>query len=259
MPLKPEVRATLLQVISERAAKNPGDGNLQSGSILNEVIERLGGSRDHATQEAILTAFHELYRTGYLAWGFNLSNPDPPFFHLTDQGRKSLANLSRDPSNPAGYLNFLSKAAKLNPIADSYLQEAVMCFVQDLPKAAAVMVGGASESMALELRDVIASRLASLGLPLPKGLNDWKFKVVLDSMHAFLDQNSAKMRRELRDSFTSYWPAFLQQIRSARNDAGHPSSVDPVTFDTVHASLLIFPELARLTGQLLAWVSNEYK
>jgi hypothetical protein len=27
-------------------------------------------------------------------------------------------------------------------------------------------------------------------------------------------------------------------------DAGHPISVDPVTADTLHESLLIFPELA---------------
>lgn len=259
MPQIQEVRACLLQVIADRAPKRPGDGNLQSGSILAETRERLGGNREHSFEEAILTAFHDLFRTGYLAWGFNLSNPNPPFFHITEQGRKSLATLSRDPSNPDGYLNFLSKAASLNPIADSYLREALACFVHDLPKAAAVMVGGASESMALELRDAITGRLQSLKRAPPKGIDDWRFKITLDSMYSFFDQNAGQMSRELRDSFKSYWPAFLQQIRSARNDAGHPSSVDPVTFDTVHASLLIFPELAKLTGQLLHWVSHDYK
>jgi len=154
--------------------------------------------------------------------------------------------LSRDPSNPDGYLAFLSKAAQLNPIADSYLREALACFVNDLPKSAAVMVGGASESIALELRDAIVGRLQGLNRAVPKGIDDWRFKVVLDSMYSFLDQNTGQMSRELRDSFKYYWPAFLQQIRTARNDAGHPSSVDPVTFDTVHASLLIFPELGKL-------------
>ena len=254
-----EVRDCVLQVIADRAPKKPGGGNLQSEAILLEVRDRLGGSRDHSLEEAILTVFHDLLRTGYLAWGFNLSNPNPPFFHITEQGRKSLANLSRDPSNPDGYLTFLSKVVKLNPIADSYLREALACFVNDLPKSAAVMVGGASESIALELRDEITGRLQALNHAIPKGMDDWRFKVVLDSIYSFLDQNTGQMSRELRESFKSYWPAFLQQIRSARNDAGHPSSVDPVTFDTVHASLLIFPELGKLTGELRKWVSHEYK
>ncbi|PKN89412.1 MAG: hypothetical protein CVU51_00250 [Deltaproteobacteria bacterium HGW-Deltaproteobacteria-1] len=256
---KPEVRDVLLQVISECAPKRPGDSNLQSRSILTEVRDRLGGARDHVLEEAILTAFHDLLRTGYLAWGFNLANPDPPFFHLTEQGRKSLANLSRDPSNPAGYLASLSQAVTLNSIADAYLREALACFVNDLPKASAVMVGGASESIALELRDAVVGKLQSMNRNVPRGMDDWRLKVVLDAMYSFLDQNSGQMKKELRDSFRSYWSAFLQQIRTARNDAGHPSSVDPVTFDTVHASLLIFPELAKLTFDLLQWINHEYK
>lgn len=254
-----DLRACLLEVIADHAPERPGSGNLQSGSVLNEVRERFGGGRQHELEEAILTAFHDLLRTGYLAWGFNLANPNPPFFHLTEQGRKSLERLSRDPGNPEGYLGFLAKSARLNPIADSYLKEAVNCFIHDLPKAAAVMVGGASESMVLELRDAITNRAQSLGRTLPKGINDWRFKVALDATYTFLDDSSPEMPYELRDSFTSYWPAFMQQIRSSRNEAGHPSSIDPVTYETVHASLLIFPELAKLTRTLIDWVSNEYK
>jgi hypothetical protein len=65
------------------------------------------------------------------------------------------------------------------------------------------------------------------------------------------------MKRELRESFEAYWAAFAQQIRTVRNDAGHPTSVDPVTPDTVHASLLIFPELARLASGLSHWVATD--
>lgn len=259
MVQKKDVRACMFQVIADQAPKKPSDGFLQSGSIVTETHQRLGGSRDHLLEETILTVLHDLFRTGYLGWGANFSNPNPPFCHITEQGRKSLATLSRDPSNPEGYFNFLSEAASLNPITDSYIREAIACFVYDLPKAAAVMVGGASESMVIELKDTIIRRLQSLKRTPPKGINDWRFKVILDSMYSFLDQNAGQMPRELRDSFKAYWPAFLQQIRSARNDAGHPSSVNPVTFDTVHASLLFFPELAKLTAQLIHWVSHEYK
>ncbi|MEW6330274.1 MAG: hypothetical protein AB1560_02335 [Pseudomonadota bacterium] len=258
MPHSEEIRACMLKVIADLEPR-PGEGNLQSGGVLGETAKRLGGRLDHSLQEAVLTVFHDLFRTGYLAWGFNLANPSPPFCHTTEQGRRALSNLSRDPSNPEGYLNNLAKMAKLNSVADSYLREGLACFVQDLPKAAAVMVGGASESIALELRDTIVQKLQALNRAVPNGMNDWRFKLVLDAMYLFFDQSSGQMPREMRDPFKSYWPAFLQQIRTARNEAGHPSSIDPVTFDTVHASLLIFPELARLTQQLGSWVSRDYK
>lgn len=260
MPQINDIRACMLQVISDRSPKRPGEGNLQSGSTLGDVKDRLGIGRDHVAEEAVLTVFHDLFRTGFLAWGFNLGNPNPPYFHVTDQGRKSLANLSRDPSNPDGYFGNLAKNANLSPIASSYLREAVACFVQDLPKACAVMVGASAESMVLELRDAIVTRLQTLSQPLPKGIDDWKIKTVLDVIFKFIDENSAKIaKRELKDAFKAYWPAYVQQIRAVRNEAGHPSSVDPITYDTVHASLLIFPELAKLAGQLIDWVSNEYK
>ena len=259
MPLIKEVRACLLQVIAEQMPKRVGDSNLQSGSVLEETDRRLGRKRDPSLEEAILTVFHDLLRTGYLAWGYNLCNPNPPFFHVTERGRMSLATLSRDPMNPDGYLNFLSKNANLNPIADSYLKEALSCFVNDLPKAAAVMIGGAAESMALELRDKITERLNSLNCDIPKKMNDFRIKMVLDSIYLFFIHNAGQMSQDLQESFKSYWPAFSQQIRSMRNEAGHPSSFAPVTFYNVHASMLIFPELAKLTRQLIEWVSHYEK
>lgn len=256
---QPDIRSTILEVIAERTPKGKPDGSLQSGSVLGLVHERLGGARDPALEEAILTAFHDLFRTGYLAWGLNLANPNPPFFHITDQGRRALANVSRDPGNPDGYFQVISKIGPLNPISESYLKEAVSCYAQDLPKSSAVMVGGASESLVLELRDRICSRLQELRKPIPKELNDWRIKVVLDAIHAFLESNSGQIDRGLRDSVQSYWPAFVQQIRVTRNEVGHPTSVDPVTVDTIHASLLIFPELLKVQKQLLDWVTNVYK
>lgn len=62
----------------------------------------------------------------------------------------------------------------------------------------------------------------------------------------------------LAESFEQYWPAFTGQIRNVRNDAGHPKSIEPVTYETVQASLLIFPELARLIQNLITWISSEY-
>jgi hypothetical protein len=261
------IREILLAEIrnAEIAARNPTGPTMQQGSVLNAVAAELKKQRPGAPQwqqltpeleEALLTQWNELFRTGLLAWGYNLSNPNAPFFHLTQRGRQALANASRDPSNPAGYLRHLGGKAPLNDVARSYLTEGLDCYVGGLFKAGAVMVGSASESLILELADVTQKKLTSLAKPIPKALNDWRVKTVADGMQALLEGQKGSFAKEMRESFGAYWPAFIQQIRATRNDAGHPTSVDPVTPDTLHASLLIFPELAQLVHDLNEWVTK---
>jgi hypothetical protein len=248
-----DIRAVLLDVIAGMTKGSPGPG-VQAGTALSNAADRLGIRINPALEQALLTQFHELFRTGYLAWGYNLSNPNPPFFHLTDQGRKTLAQLSGDPGNPAGYLRRIEAVAPINPIARSYLDEALRCYVADLNKAAAVMVGGSAESLIIELQDEISAKLTATGKTVPSDLKDWRTSKILRGLKIIFD--AQKLPRDLRARYESFWPAFTQQIRTARNEAGHPSAVDPVTADTVHASLLIFPELLKLAADLLSWVKQ---
>jgi hypothetical protein len=141
----------------------------------------------------------------------------------------------------------------------SYLVEALDCYVDGLYKAASVMVGAAAESVILNLRDATVQKLKSLKKSIPKNLEDWKIKSVSDALHGFFESQEAHFQRGLREPFEAYWSAFALQIRTTRNEAGHPTSIDPVTPDTVHASLLIFPELARLADNLARWVTDELR
>jgi len=59
--------------------------------------------------------------------------------------------------------------ASLNPIADSYISEALATYGAACYKATAVMVGCAAESLVLELRDAIFPELARLA----RQLIDW--------------------------------------------------------------------------------------
>jgi hypothetical protein len=241
-PPQPSIREVLLQEIQAQSLA----GSLQRDSVLNAAAQKLPG----VNQQAILAQWYELFRTGLLAPSLNLRNPDPPFFHLTDTGRRALENATRDPSNPAGYLRHLALIAPLNNVAMSHLTEGLDCYVGGLFKAAAVMVGGAAESVILDLRDSTAQKLKTLNKPIPRPLEDWRIKTVTDGLRDFLDEQKAHFSRDLRDEFEAYWSAFALQIRAARNDAGHPASIAPVTPDKVHASLLIFTGLARLANNL---------
>lgn len=254
-----DLRELLLNTASELEPKGGSTPNLTHTAVFEAVFVKLGRPYDEDLHRDILTEWHELVRTGHFAWGHNLHNPDRPFFHITNRGRRTLDRLGRDPGNPAGYVRYLSKLATLNPIASSYVNEGLACYSAGLFKAAAVMLGGASESLVLELRDVVVKKLARLKQAPPKHLNDWKAKTVVDALHAVLYAQKAQMPRGLREALEAYWLAFGHQIRTIRNDAGHPSSIDPVTEDAVHAAFLVFPELAGLHGKLLAWVPRNLR
>ena len=103
IPPAPSIRDVILAVVKEQQPKGQSQAPLTQTGVLNEVSRRLNVGHDIGAQEAVLTQWGELFRTGLVAWGLNLLNPDPPFFHLTESGRRALSNATRDPSNPAGY------------------------------------------------------------------------------------------------------------------------------------------------------------
>ena len=247
-----EIKRVLFEVIREFLNR---DVSFQQNSTLREAVVRLKISGT-SQEQALLTLWYDLFRQGLLAWGFNLTNPDPPFCHLTESGHEVLRHLSRDPYNPDGYLKHLLSYCSLSDIANSYIQEALMTYAANCLKATSVMVGCASEAIILDLRDAIIARLNTLGRTVSNNLIDWRIKNVIKQIQEELDRQKINMPRPLPEEYESYFTAFVGQIRLARNEAGHPSNIDPVAPETVHASLLIFPELARLAHSLKNWINS---
>ncbi len=259
---EPDIRSILLDIVSEKdeyIRQDPTRGSLQQGSILQEAQQRIGWAQSSEVQQAILTYWYDLFRNGILSWGYNLSNPDPPFFHVTAHGRKILKNISRDPSNPDGYIAFLTSNANLDPISLSYIEEALKTYNSDCIKASSVMVGAAAERLVLNIQASLIDRMESIGAKMPKDLKDWRVKRILGAIETVLSQRKKKIPNSLFESFEAYWPAFTHQIRTVRNESGHPVSIQPVTPDRVHASLLIFPELGVLADSLKGWIELEMK
>ncbi len=249
-----DIREAIIAVASEQRPRHQSRQSLEQSNLLQEVVKRLGQSHDREFEQAILTQWHDLFRTGFFAWGYDINNPNPPFFHFTDLGRRSLERLDRDPGNPAGYLRHLGAVSPLSPTAHSYMAEGLDCFVAGYHKAAAVMIGAASESLILELRDAVSVRLAHTKQPEPKGLSDFRLKSILDCLNRMLDAKKSAFPKDLREQFEAVWPSFTHHLRATRNEAGHPTSVDPVTEEAVHASFLMFPDLAKIQNNLANWV-----
>ena len=72
------------------------------------------------------------------------------------------------------------------------------------------MIGAAAESLVLELRDLIVSRMTALGRIPSKALQDWKAKTIVDAIYDFIESNKAAIPRPLREAAEGYWSAYMQ-------------------------------------------------
>ena len=256
-----KIRKTMLEVIDEYSKQDPA--YFQSGAILREVAERLDIGHFNGnileTQQTILTFWNDLFRTGHLAWGYDLSNINPPFCHITEKGRKALEHFSRDPVNPDGYLAYLKKSANIEKITLSYLEEALKTYNSNCFRASAVMIGVASESIVLKLRNVLVEKMQKLGKSIPKDLKDWKIKPIIDCIKKQIENCKSSIPKDTYNKFDNYWTPMVSQIRFIRNDAGHPKDINIIKEEDVHASLLIFPELVKMSNEIENWIKKSYK
>lgn len=69
----------LFDVAKECADRGPGFS--QESVVLREVQKKLSIS-DIEDQQRVLDAWHRLFHSGKLVWGYDLSNPSSPFFHV---------------------------------------------------------------------------------------------------------------------------------------------------------------------------------
>jgi hypothetical protein len=72
-----------------------GQGWSQQSSVLSAVAEQASSHNNLQKEQLILTCWHDLFSLGLLSWGYNIDNPDAPFFHVppADQTRGTLATL----------------------------------------------------------------------------------------------------------------------------------------------------------------------
>ncbi len=88
----------LLDLVFEvaRDLSRKGPGWAQQRAVLEQVADKIPGARaDNRIQERILTCWHDLFLIGRLSWGYNIDNPDAPFYHVPEQIPERDAQLER--------------------------------------------------------------------------------------------------------------------------------------------------------------------
>ncbi len=120
------------------------------------------------------------------------------------------------------------------------------------------MVGGAAENLILNLRDLLIRKLTTLQKSIPKGLEDWKIRTVSEALQHFFQMHAPSLSA---NSVNRLKPIGLASRSRFALRAMKPVIQQVLTRfpqDTVHAALLIFPELARLADSLTRWTTEDF-
>lgn len=196
--------------------------------------------------ELVRDVFWDLFRQGVITMGYNDSNPNWPFFRLSYKGDKILRGSTpyrfHDSSS---YLTLVKTAdPDILPETVTYLDEASATFYAECRLSTCVMLGAAAESEFLRLLDVTT-----------KGPQATKFskataeKFVLPKIRRFLDAVtplvSGFSAPKDFESLDANFSAIQALIRTARNDAGHPTAVTVPSREQVYVYLQLFVPFAK--------------
>jgi len=234
MPLKlEEMRSLLIQALRQTGWNQVGSLEIAIGHLKAKVqgLDRQQG-RFVSDGRAYLergesSLIHELVWSfivqGILVPGTDDSNQGWPFLRLTEYGQRCVDDNQILPHDPDGYLKDFQRAVpSADPVIQEYLSEALQCFLRDLNRAAAVMLGAASERAVLLLIESYACSIADqVESQIEKASSIFRKYEIFDKGFANVKPKFPKALGENADSLLR---GVFDLIRNSRNDAGHPAS-----------------------------------
>jgi hypothetical protein len=259
-----EARGFVMQAFRER-------GCSQAGYVLTAVADLKAKAQgldptraaygrqflDKGDQSLVLEVIWSLIVQGILVPGLDDMNQGWPFLRLTEYGRRCVQEDRILPHDPDGYLReFQNAVPNADPVIIEYLTESLQCFIHGLNRAAAVMLGGASEKAVLLLVESYTNSIADnterqrFESEVEKAQSIFRRYELLDKRFSVIKNRLPKM---LTENVESLLRGVFDLIRNSRNDAGHPASGTLVDRDVVYSHLRLFiPYCQRIYG-LIGW------
>lgn len=228
----------------------------------NVDLTRLGylGGTHLLTQEQrtlLLEVVWSLIIQGILIPGMNDNNPSWPFLRVTEYGKKCLAEDRILPHDPEGFLrDFQREVPSADQIVVEYLTESLQCYIHGLYRAAAIMLGGASEQAVLLMIESYATSISDQAAKIAFESSIQKTQSIFRKYELFkkkLHGFQQNLPRDLNENLDSLLGGIFDMIRSSRNDAGHPASGGAVSRDAVYSHLRLFPPYYKRINDLTAW------
>lgn len=224
------VRAVKTGLWAPPPGRSSMDGNPLTGRIRDRVAEE------------VRQLLWQFVVQGLLVPGMNQSNPDWPWYRLTARGEEVAKAGAPQPYDPDGFIAFFDrKNPEADPVVRDYLVEAVGAFNAGCPKAAAVMLGCASEKAILLLVDSFGAAITDPGrkAQFEKDTGGWmiasKYGVLKDRLAKLVV--AKKLPKELAETAQGDLDIGFQLVRRQRNAAGHPDIVGHHDPDSVFISL----------------------
>lgn len=204
--------------------------------------------------------FWQLISQGVITPGINTSNPNLPWFRLTDYGRKVIEEQRFIPHDPTNYINrFKNDISNVDSVVVFYLEEALRCFTANCIIASTLMLGIASEAAFISLCQKMLSALkdqkekVKLKKIIEQNSMVQKFVFVRDKMEKIINNNKKILPEDAMITLLGVFDL----VRRQRNDLGHPREKLPtLNRDQVFIYLQMFPNYYKTIKQLESYLSN---
>lgn len=173
------------------------------------------------------------------------------FFDISEYGGRVLSQTAESPYDPFEFNRRMRETAPLlEPDTFEFLKEAVACFLGRYFRASAVMIGLASENEVLKLIELFRNTLGPSGRPSYSRAigNARTLRSKFDVLYSRLRSIRGTLPYQIRELDTWLLGTF-QVIRMHRNDAGHPTGLNPSSED-VFGTLSLFLTYANRLSQL---------
>ena len=241
---RPDMRLLRLAVF-ERLRQEPTWRSLpNSGADFDQYIEHVNPGRQYVLVLHLHEVLWQLLTEGVLAPGFDSSNLNLPFFHVTEFGRAVLHSTGPNAFDPEGYLDFVcNRVAGADATVLAYLGESLHSLRRGTLVASAVMLGIAAERVFLLLSDSLHAALSSAKEREEFGaiLERFPMKPKLSWVRAKIEALQAARATGFPENASIMVVAMYDLIRQQRNELGHPRERPPLlTRDDVLGNLQVF-------------------
>jgi hypothetical protein len=251
------------QVVLERLRKDLSWRQFDvSGSGFDSYIEYIGQEQQARSKFNFLAQdiLWELMFQGVILPGFDNSNQNLPWFHITEYGRMVLEENEFLPHDPTKYLEFFRAQIKdMDQTLIKYLTESLDCFTKGSLIASTVMLGVASERMFLLLCVAMSNALIDIteSKKFEKIKNANSMKPKQDWVTNKINDINKKYPKKLPDDIETNLNGIFNFIRKQRNDLGHPQEIIPnVTREQSYINLRIFPGYCKIVNEVIEFLKN---
>ena len=215
--------------------------------------------RLHSLQ--ITDLFWESLISGLVGIGGNESNPNLPFFHITDFGEKCIAKGEISVYDPTGLIsNLKTTVPNLDVTIEEYLIEALSCFGRNCFRSSTVMIGCAAECLFLMIVEAFKKHYSNVNQlrKFEKAIANRSIKKVFDEFQSKIQIIQRELKQNTkRDDWDTLVSGIFNLIRRHRNEAGHPTGIT-VEKETVLSLILLFREYCK-SGYVLKQYFDQSK